>query len=243
MYELQDNQLSLEFPYANPGKCPEITVSGEKYIRHAIRTHYVQVGKDNYIDIISHYVLPLYKQGDIVSISEKIIAICQGRVVYRKDVKVSWLARFLSKFVHKTPAGDHLGIPEKMQVAIDCVGPLRIILAAIAAAVTRPFGLRGWFYKIAGRSAASIDGFETDGFVDYLNMAILPPENANKVCDEIKEKTGVKCMIVDANDLGVELLGVCSEIGYTKKELVDLIKDNPACQEDQKTPIVLIRKI
>jgi len=242
MYQLEENELDVAIPYANPGKSPEITVGDKKYIRHAIKTHYIQVGQDNYMDVIEKYVSPLYKPGDIVSISEKIIAICQGRVVYRKDVKVTWLARFLSKFVHKTPAGDHVAIPHKMQVAINLAGPFKIIVAAFVAAITRPFGIKGLFYKIAGRDVASIDGFETDGFLEYLDMAILPPVKPDKVCNEINEKTGIKCMIVDANDLGVEILGVCDEIACTEEELKDLIRDNPACQEDQKTPMVLIRQ-
>ena len=243
MDELEGNYLIKEIPYTNPGKCSEIIVGDKKYIRHAIKTHYIKVGEDNYIDIITKYAVPLYESEDILSISEKIISICQGRVVYRKDVKVSKLAIFLSKFVETTPAGDHVGIPHKMQVAIDLAGPFRIIVAAFVSAITRPFGIRGLFYSIAGSGIASIDGFETDFFEDYLDMAILPPLEPTKVCNEIHEKTGIKCMIVDANDLGVEILGVCEEIKYTKSELENLIKDNPAGQEGQSTPMILVRQI
>ena len=242
MYELEGNQLYFDAPYTNPGKCSEIIVEDKKYTRYAIKTHYIQVGKDNYVDIITRYVLPLYKSGDIISISEKIISICQGRVVYKKDVKVSKLAIFLAKFVHITPAGDHIGIPHKMQVAIDLAGTFRVIIAAFVSAITRLFGIRGLFYSIAGSNIASIDGFETDGFLDYLDMAILPPANSDMVCNEIKEKTGVDCMIVDANDLGVEILGTSNKMPYTKKELKNIIRDNPAGQEDQSTPIILIRQ-
>jgi hypothetical protein len=221
----------------------EYFVGDKKYIRHAIKTHYIQAGKDNYIDIINQYVVPLYKPGDIVSISEKIISICQNRIVYKKDIKVSRLAYFLSKYVHQTSAGEAVGNPYKMQLAINAAGVFRVIMAAFVAAITRPFGIRGLFYKIAGRNVASIDGFETDGFIDYLDMCILPPEEPNKVCNDIREKAGIKCMIVDANDLGVEILGACDDIGYNKQQLIKLIIDNPACQEDQKTPLVLIREI
>ena len=40
------------------------------------------------------YKRQLYEEGDLLSISEKIIALCQKRVVYRKDMKISWLAKF-----------------------------------------------------------------------------------------------------------------------------------------------------
>jgi hypothetical protein len=77
MNKVKDKQRESAFPYVNPGKRPEIVVRDRKYIRHAIRTHYVQVGKDNYIDLVNKYATPLYKPGDILSLSEKIIALCQ----------------------------------------------------------------------------------------------------------------------------------------------------------------------
>lgn len=234
---------TAEWFVRNPEKNIEIIALNEKYNRYPIRTHYVQPGKDDYIDLVKKYILPVYREGDIVSMSEKVISICEGRVVYKKDVKVSGLARFLSKFVHgDVVVGLHLAIPEKMQVAIDQVGVPRILLAAFCAAVTRPFGGKGVFYKVAGRQAAGVDGFESDGFEDYLNMAILCPDHPNEICEEIKEKTGVRCMIVDANDLGVEILGAAKDIPYSVEDLKSLIRDNPACQEAECTPFIIIRK-
>lgn len=234
--------MNLEHPYCNPGKSLEITVENKKFVRYPIKTHYIQVGQDNYIDIIKKYVVPVYQEGDFVSLSEKIISICQGRVINKKDVKVSWLARFLCKYVHTTPAGEHIAIPEKMQVAIDVAGVPRILFAAFCSAITRPFGIKGVFYRIAGRNVAGIDGFETDGFLEYIEMSILLPDKPNKVCDTIKKETGVDCTIVDANDLGIEILGLSSTLKYSKNEIKQIIRDNPACQEDQCTPIVLIRE-
>ena len=226
----------------NPKKNIEITAMGKKFNRYPIRTHYVQVGKDDYIDLVRKYVVPSYREGDIVSISEKVISICEGRVIYKKDVKVSPLARFLCRFVHgSVSVGLHLAIPEKMQVAIDQVGAPRILLAAACAAVTRPFGRHGVFYQVAGRQAAGVDGFESDGFQDYFNMAILCPDDSDEVCEKIYEQTGVRSMIVDANDLGVEILGVAKNIPYNIEQLKALIRDNPAGQDAECTPFILIR--
>ncbi|HEX3018182.1 MAG TPA: coenzyme F420-0:L-glutamate ligase [Caproicibacter sp.] len=239
----QTSDGAAEWFVRNPEKNIEIIALNEKYNRYPIKTHYVQVGKDNYIDLVKKYVLPVYKEGDIVSISEKVVSICEGKVVYKKDVKVGAVARFLCKFVHgSVSVGLHLAIPEKMQVAIDQVGVPRILLAAFCAAVTRPFGRHGVFYKVAGRQAAGVDGFESDGFDDYLEMAILCPDNSDEVCEDIKAQTGVRCMIVDANDLGVEILGAAKDIPYSIEELKSLIRDNPACQENECTPFVVIRK-
>ncbi len=72
-------------------------------------------------------------------------------------------------------------------------------------------------------------------------MGIRIPENPVGVCDEIFEKTGIKAMIVDANDLNVELLGAGSQLTLPEENLLDLIRDNPAGQDRQLTPFILIR--
>ena len=72
----------MEFK-ALEGKNVEIQVGDNKYLRHAIETHYIQLG-ESYVDIIKKYVVPIYEEGDIVSISEKIISLCQRRIVYKK---------------------------------------------------------------------------------------------------------------------------------------------------------------
>ena len=61
--------------YANEGKAVTIQANGKTYARHAITTHFVQVG-ENYIDLLERYVIPVYQPGDILSASEKVIALC-----------------------------------------------------------------------------------------------------------------------------------------------------------------------
>ena len=123
---------------ANSGRNVIIEVNNEKYLRHAIETHYIQIG-ESYIDIIEKYVKPIYKEGDIISISEKIISLCQKRIIYKKDVKVSKLAKFLSKFAMKSNAGVGVDNPYKMQFAIMLNGRLKVIYAAIAGGIGKLF--------------------------------------------------------------------------------------------------------
>lgn len=230
----------MEF-HANEGKKVEIEVNGEIYLRHAIKTRFVKQG-ESYIDLFKEYVSPIYQEGDIISASEKIIALCQNRVVRKEDMKISFWAKFLSKFVHKTTAGFGVRNPYKMQFAIDQVGLPKILFAGIASAVTKLFGKRGVFYKIVGQEIAGIDGFYDKEFKEYGDIGIMLPENPTKVCNEIREKLGISCMIVDANDLGQEVLGYSDDIKLTEEELKGLIKDNPTGQGREQTPLVLIRK-
>lgn len=230
----------MEF-FANPNKNVEIQANGKTYMRHAIKTNYVKEN-DSYIEIFKEHVQPIYEEGDIVSCSEKIIALCQGRVIHKKDIKLSFWAKFLSKFVNQTPAGEAVGNPYKMQIAINICGLWKVLYAAFRAALGKVFKKKGVFYEIVGQEVAGVDGFCDDAYNDYLEMGILIPENPSKVCNDIKEKLGISVMIVDANDLGQEILGKSDDINLNDEELIALIKDNPAGQANQQTPIILIRE-
>ena len=227
--------------FANKGKNVEIDVNGVVYLRHAIKTRFVKQG-DNYIDIFKEYVMPIYKEGDIVSSSEKIIALCQNRVVKREDIKIGFWAKFLSKFASKTRAGVGVGETIKMQYAIDTVGLVKVLWASIVSAFTKLFGKRGKFYEIVGQEVSGLDGFYDHVWKEYRDIGIKIPENPSAVCEEIKEKLGISCMIVDANDLGQEVLGYSSDIQLSEEELKGLIKDNPSGQGNELTPIILIRE-
>lgn len=229
--------------YANKGKAVTIQANGKTYARHAIETHFVQVG-ESYLDLIEKYVKPVYQSGDILSSSEKVIALCQGRVVTEDECKPGFWAKFLSKFVHQTSAGPGMGLPIKMQFAINVCGLGKVIWAAICAGVGKVFGRHGVFYEMLGEEVSGLDGFYGEDIPEYEHMGVRVPRDPDKVCDEIYEKTGVVMMIVDANDLNVELLGRGEMLkDYTKEQLLDLIRDNPAGQDRQLTPFVLIREV
>lgn len=217
-------------------------VNEKKFNRYAIKTHFVKIG-ENYIDIIEKYIKPIYKAGDFISISEKIISLCQKRVIYRKDMQVSFLAKFLSKFAMSSNAGIGVDSPYKMQVAINLCGRFKVIYAAILAGIGKLFGKNGIFYNIVGQEISGLDGFYGKVFPEYSEYGIRIPENSNEVCDEIYNKLGIKAMIVDANDFNVEILGKSNCIEYDDKALKQIIKDNPAGQSRQLTPIILIREV
>lgn len=225
----------------NPGRQLEITVAGETYLRFPIRTHFVEVG-ENYFDLVEKYVLPYYREGDILSMGEKVIALCQGQVRYKDQVKISFLARLLSRFAMKNPAGPAMDNVYKMQTAIDLAGWWRVLFAAILSALGKLVGKHGIFYRVLGRNVRNIDGFCVVGWEYYADKGILAPAEPDKVCGEIKEKFGIDCMIVDANDLDVEILGKNPGIPYDDAFLAALIKDNPAGQSREQTPFILIRK-
>ena len=134
---------------ANQGKNLIITTKYGDFYRIPIKTHLV-TPSDNIMDLMQKYVLSKVKKNDIIFVSEKIIAVLQGSSYRIDDIKPAWLAIFLSKFVYRNPGGFGLAMPETMHLAIEEAGVLRILLAAFLAAITKPFGLKGVFYLVAG---------------------------------------------------------------------------------------------
>lgn len=230
----------MEF-LANEGKSVDIEVGGKTYARHAIHTHFVNVG-ESYIELMRQYVLPIYQEGDIISMSEKVIAMCQRRVVTRDELKPGFWAKVLSRCVQQTAAGPGMGLPVKMQFAINVCGLRHVLWAAICAAVDKLRGVRGTFYQMLGQEVSGLDGFYGHEIPEYEHMGVRIPENPVGVCDEIYDTLGILAMIVDANDLNVEMLGAGTHLPHSESTLLAMIQDNPAGQDRQLTPFILIRE-
>lgn len=226
---------------ANPGRELARQVEGETWHRYPIRTHFVELG-ENYFELVERYVLPFYLEGDILSISEKIITLCQKNILYRDEIKLGFLARLLSRFVMKTPKGERPGNLYKMQVTIDLCGWPRVLIAAALSAMGKLFGVRGIFYSFLGNNISNIDGFNDVSWKYYGDKGLLGPIEPERVCNEIRDKFAIDCMIVDANNIDVEIMGQNNDIPYDQTYLKALIQDNPAGQGCEQTPFILIRK-
>lgn len=225
----------------NENKNLRIETSFGPYDRGAIRTHFVAIGED-YIELVKKYVAPHYQPGDILSIAEKIISLCQKNIIYKKDMKLTALAKFLSKFASHSPHGIGVDNPWKMQFAIDHCGAVKIIYASVAAGIGKLFGKRGVFYKIAGPEVAGLDGFYSASFEEYGNFCMMLPKEPDEVCRKIQEATGITCMLVDANDFERDILGKSPDLALTDEQCAELIRDNPSGNSTQLTPFILIRK-
>ncbi|MEK7124743.1 MAG: coenzyme F420-0:L-glutamate ligase [Patescibacteria group bacterium] len=225
----------------NKGKNLIITVENKKFARYPVKTKLITPEDKDISKIVEEHAKKYLQPKDIIFISEKAVAITQGRAYHIKNIKPSFLAKFLSGFVTKTSAGIGLGSPQTMQLAIDEVGILRILSAAFLGLAGKFFGIKGLFYIVAGHKARSIDGAVPYAIPPYNNYVSKGPENADKVSKEISQKIGVPVAIVDANDLGVNILGASN--GVDRKIIARIIKDNPLGQSDEQTPIGIIREI
>lgn len=216
-------------------------VDGQKWERHLVKTHFIETS-DNFENIVERYVLPIVRDNDIIVLCQKIVSVIQKRLVYKKDIKLGFWAKFLSKFVKKTSAGFSVGNPLKMQLAINFAGLPRILFASFFGFLFKIFGISGMFYRISGHQISQIDGFYGEAFSQYADMGILGPKDCDLLCDNLNKKFGFSFAVADVNDLGGNILGASSDLKEKEVLLLKILKDNPAGQSNQQTPIIIIRE-
>lgn len=228
---------------ANEGKALETTVDGATYQRIPIKTDVVMPG-DNLHTVVKQYAADEVTEGDVLFVTEKIVAITQGRSMLVSDVQPRPLATWLSKYVTKTPHGIGLGMPETMEMALRECGTPRILAAAGVSVISKALGRSGDFYRVAGERARAIDG-PTEGTIPpYDESIVLGPLHPQRVARDLKILLGntVDVLIVDINDIGGNILG--STLDHSLNDhWVAVLSDNPLGQGNQSTPMGIIRKI
>lgn len=227
----------------NPERQLTIEVDGQTYYRYPIRVPMVSIG-DSYIELINKYALPEFKEEDsCIVLSEKVISICQKRVVHQSEVQPSWLAKLICKYVTKYPNDVGFENPRKMQVGINQAGYIRTILAVAIGGIAKfLFKKRGIFYVIMGNGVAEIDGFNPIAVAPFNEYAILGPEKPNETAQEIQEVTNIPSVIVDASNVATKVLGKSKNVPFTDLQIQQLLLGNPMGQGREQTPIILITK-
>ena len=173
---------------------------------------------------------------DTVAISESVLAIAQGRAIPLELVDPGPISRFLCKFVGKEGP---LHSPEGMQGAVFEAGAVKIVVAATAGGLARLSGRKGVFYKIAGPRCAMIDDVAAC-MPPFDHHLILGPSNPDKFAEIAAATLGCRVCVVDANNkTGAWVVGASKGVNRTSLEKV--LRHNPAGNEDEQTPVVLIK--
>lgn len=249
---------------ANAGKELDIEVDGVIARRYPIQTE--KFSKDSNMDAeVTKYVKEFFTQlkqlGDEddhnategrtwnLTISEKIIAIMQGRSWFTWEIQPSFAAKNLSKFVARTPVGIGLGDPVTMQLAIEEAGLPRILYAAAGGAIGKVVGRKGLFYELAGADIRAIDG-PTEYSVYPSNVsAKLPPKDPDGVARHLSDvvrqaapeefrATFDGVVVMDANDIGRNVLGL--HASQPAEHYEKQFADNPLGQASQQTPLAIV---
>ena len=240
-----------------------IIVNQKIYSRYPIRTEVFKKGDNVAEKIVDNLFqcsnsLKQEKEGKwFVVVSEKVVAVAQGRAHFIWDIQPSIFAEVLSRFVSRVPWGIGLGSPWTMELAIREVGLSRILLASVLGGLGRLVGVKGLFYRIAGRSVAGIDGPTEYSLYPANVSAKLLPKNPQKVCEKIDDNFNLKfgisnlnsnpklkisnylgSAIIDANDIGRNVLGNTTPL--SNKLIEEIFKDNPMGQTNEQTPVTLV---
>lgn len=224
----------------NPRRRLEIQAGGQTYFRIPIRTPVV-TDADDIVEVIARHAGPVVRPGDLVFVSEKVVAITQGRAVPVAQIRVSLLAKLLWPRVSKVEYGIGLRSPYSMQCAIDECGALRILFAAAAGAIGKLVGRKGDFYRVAGKQAAMIDAAGTAGIDAFKGSVIKGPKDPDKVSQRIADRLQIGAAIVDVNDIGGSW-AVGASRGVDRALIEAALKDNPLGQGAEQTPCGLLRK-
>ncbi len=237
----QEQNKDRGFSTIQPGR--KITVDGITYERFPIKmSRLIEFGED-LNSVLKKFVLPHYKTGDWVALSEKLISVSQNRVRHISTVKVTWLAKLITKGVKKHKNMTAWSKPEKVQVAIEEAGIYRIIPAMILGGLGKLVGMRGIFWIVAGSRVSEIDGFIPEDMYPYTEWAVLPPPDPQSDCNKVEKQLGMPTVTADANFINVKILGVSSGVGLDKKTVRKILLDNPLGQGNKMTPFVLVRKV
>ena len=215
-----------------------VHVGGADYLRHPLHTAWLAETDDLTLSLKDS--LGAARIGDTVAISEKVVILLTGRAVDISTVRPGHLARLLAG--HVRPGTDSCGIsvPEKMEYVIRSIGAVRTVAAALGCAVTRPFGIRGTFYRLAGSIARDIDG----GRPPYEDLLFPPLQTAvaQWICADLERALGIGVSIVDLNDYGGSIRAV-SPKALPSATLAGVLDDNPLGQRLRSTPFVLVRPV
>jgi F420-0:gamma-glutamyl ligase len=214
-----------------------ISVGSKRVDRIVVCTSWLTPGS-NLAELLRSTVSAWLEPGDLIAISEKAVVVATGRAVPAEGVRPGRLAQFVARHVRPTGNSRGLSIPEKAQLVIDMEGRWRVLLAVAAGAVTRPIGLHGAFYLVAGYIARSMDGMRPP-YHDVL-LPPLSPDAARAVAEQLTTQLGHPVAIVDINDRGGSVRAVGGSV-MSGRLLAAVLADNPMGQREQSTPVVVVR--
>jgi hypothetical protein len=244
----------------NDGKSLVVEVEGMRWARIPLQTGLFARGDDvparvsSYVRDAARLVAESPQLSGVfegpwyVVVSEKIVAISQGRSYFTWEIDPGPAARVLSRLVQRTPHGIGLGSPWTMQLAINEAGLPRILASAAASVVGTAVGQRGWFYVVAGHRVNAIDGPTSYSAFPSNVSAKLPPKDPGKVATAITKALSAQLpediagtlagtVVIDSNDLGRDVLG--HDTDRRPGFFCELFRDNPFGQGRQQTPIAI----
>lgn len=205
--------------------------------RLPVRTEMI-TARTGLLDVVDAATADTRAPGDVIAVAESAAAAGQGRLIPLELIEPEPLARLLSRFVGSIGP---LHSPAGMQGAIFEAGRPRVLLGALAAVATKPFGSRGWFYRVAGQATALIDDVAA-ALPPNDHHLVLGPRDPDGLARELAQRLRCGAAIVDANHLSGAWV-VAASPGVDRPWLTAALNDNPAGNQDERTPVVIVRRV
>lgn len=233
---LRAERFGERAPLSEPARAP---VSEERVgaRRIPVRTEMI-TARTGLAPVVDRATVDVRRPGDVIAIGESPAAAGQARVVPLELIRPGPLARLLSGYVGSIGP---LHSPEGMQGAIMETGRGRVIAGAFAALLGKLVGRRGWFYLVAGPPTAMIDDVAA-AMPPHDHHVVFGPRAPAELATELAAQLGCGVAIVDANHLtGAWVVGASPGVDSAWVEAA--LSDNPAGNEDERTPIVILRPL
>jgi len=192
---------------------------------------------DDPLETVIQYCKNIVKENDILVIGESPLAIMQGRYENYLDIEYDIFSKFLCYFFHPTSS---LATASGMQILINKIGFTRIIISLIIGYFFKFIGIKGIFYRLTNPESSLIDDI-SGTIMPYDKAIVLGPINSKLFCEKVSKALKIDVAVADVNDLGgVKILA------SSNKSIIKLLKlalkNNPAGNADEKTPIVIVRR-
>jgi len=233
---LRRERFGEEEPLGRPSIAP---VSEERVGAHRIpvRTPII-TSRTGLAPVVDEATRGERRPGDVVAIGESPAAAGQSRLVPLELVTPGPLARLLSRFVGEIGP---LHSPEGMQGAIMEAGRARVLAGTVAAVAGKLARRRGWFYRVAGPGTAMIDDVAA-AMPPHDHHVVFGPRAPRELAADLARDLGCGVAIVDANHLtGAWVVGASP--GVDEGWVTAALMDNPAGNEDEQTPVVILRPL
>ena len=232
--------LAEHFDDEGPAGTPRVPRVSEQSVgahRIPVRTPFI-TARTGLHRLVDEATAAVREPGDVLVLAESAAAAGQGRIVPLELVEPGQIACFLSRFVGEIGP---LHSPEGMQGAILEAGRARVLLGAVAGAAGKLAGRRGWFYRVAGPEAAMIDDVAAC-MPPHDHHVLFGPRDPDGLARSLSAQLGCEVAIVDANHVsGAWVVGATPQVD--RRWLTAALADNPAGNEDERTPVVLVRRI
>jgi hypothetical protein len=201
-----------------------------------IKTHLL-TEEDDVIELIREYVAPIARPGDVIAIAESPLAITQGRYCHPDALKVGLVARL---FCMLFPTKTSFGRPHGLQALIDCVGTGRFLWAMLVGQIAKRLKIRGAFYQACGWESPLIDDI-SGTLPPFDSFIVLAPSRCEEICDQIRNEFGIEAAVVDISYCTRNNTILAHTKGVTPDFLLETLVGNPAGNDNEMTPLVLIK--